>query len=307
MIFLIAAAALSYAYNRVGWHYSDITAKKMVLYIAIGIVSTLLIFWSVSGMLLRVMMSMKSVYYRGLNSFTFRQISSKVNTMVFSMSVICLMLFVTICALSASFSMRNSMNANLQELCPADIELSVNLYEPLEGLDLVSECKENGLDIMAYTGESVRFYSYGDENFTFSDFCGEEIEKVQEQFQFLDYSRNEKLVGINDYNALMKLYGKETLSLNDDEYFLLCDYKSMKAIRDSVIKKGGDITVYGKTLHSKYDECQDGFIDISAQHINIGIFVVPDSVLRGRYRAETTSSAITRQKIKQAKRKRKRL
>ena len=48
--------------------------------------------------------------------------------MVFSMTTICLMLFLTICTLSASFSVRNSMNANLRELCPADLEIKYLKY-----------------------------------------------------------------------------------------------------------------------------------------------------------------------------------
>lgn len=264
IIFLLAVAALGYAYYQVGWHSVDITSDKMALYIAMGAVSTFFIFWSVSGMLLRMVMSMKNVYYRSLNAFTFRQISSKVNTMVFSMTVICLMLFVTICALSGAFSMRNSMNANLKELCPADFELSADLNEPVENLDIVSEYKDKGLDIIAYAGEYTRFYTYGDSDLTFESFCGNEIVRVKAQFQFLNYSAREQLVGLNEYNALMKLYGKEQLSMNENEFILLCDYKSMKSIRDSVLENDSDITVYGQRLHSRYDECQDGFISFSA-------------------------------------------
>ena len=94
----------------------------MIEYIVIGSIASFVIFWSVSGMLLRVIMSMKNTYCRTLNAFTFRQISSKINTMVFSMTVICLMLFITICTCASAFSVRNSMNANLNELCPADFE-----------------------------------------------------------------------------------------------------------------------------------------------------------------------------------------
>ncbi len=282
VLFLLAAVMLGYAYYQVGWHYSEVTGRKMGLYIAMGAVSTFLIFWSVSGMFLRIVTSMKNVYFRSLNAFTFRQISSKVNTMVFSMSVICLMLFVTICTLSGAFSMRNSMNANLKELCPADFELSARLNEPVEDLDIVTECSENGLNIMPYAGEYTRFYTYGDADFSLEDFCGDEIERLKAEFIFLDYYTSEQLIGLNEYNALMELYGRKTLSLNDDEFILLCDFKSMKAVRNSVLKADGDINVYGHTLHSKYNECQDGFISISAQHINSGIFVVPDSVLDGQ-------------------------
>ena len=48
-----------------------------------------------------------------LNSFTVRQISSKINTTVFSMTVICLMLFITICVLSSALSMKNSLNRSI--------------------------------------------------------------------------------------------------------------------------------------------------------------------------------------------------
>ena len=102
IVFLISAAALGWAYYTVGWDYTNLNSKKMLLAIALGAVSTFFIFWSVAGMLLRVIMSAKGIYHRGLNSFTFRQISSKVNTTVASMTVICLMLFVTICTLSTS-------------------------------------------------------------------------------------------------------------------------------------------------------------------------------------------------------------
>ena len=55
---------------------------------------------------------MKKIYYKGLNSFALRQFSSKINTTVFSMTVICLMLFITICILSSAMSMKNSKTAN---------------------------------------------------------------------------------------------------------------------------------------------------------------------------------------------------
>ncbi|MFR0881679.1 MAG: FtsX-like permease family protein, partial [Oscillospiraceae bacterium] len=110
LIFLASSLALAYAYYRVCFNTAQLYEKDMIIMICIGSVSTFFIFWSVSGMLLRIIMSVKKVYYRGLNSFTFRQLSSKVNTMVMSMTIICLMLFVTICTLSSAFSMRNSLN-----------------------------------------------------------------------------------------------------------------------------------------------------------------------------------------------------
>ena len=55
--------------------------------------------------------------------FVLRQLSNKVNTTVVSMSVICLMLFMTITVLSTSLSLQNSMKKDIEEMTPVDINL----------------------------------------------------------------------------------------------------------------------------------------------------------------------------------------
>ena len=113
------------------------TLETLFIPIALGCVTTFFIFWSLSGLLLRIMMSLKKIYYKGINSFTFRQISSKINTTVMSMSVICIMLFLTICVLSSALSLKNSLNANINELAPVDIQL-------MKSLDMDETALEDG-------------------------------------------------------------------------------------------------------------------------------------------------------------------
>ena len=94
IIFIASCIALGYAYYQVTGGIDKLSnANNIFIPIAIGAISTFLIFWSLSGLLLKIFMSMKNTYYKGLNSFTLRQFSSKINTMAFSMTVICLMLF----------------------------------------------------------------------------------------------------------------------------------------------------------------------------------------------------------------------
>ena len=280
VIFLVSAA-LGFAYYKVGYNSITITRNQMITCIGIGIVSTFLIFWSVSGMLLRVMMSMKNIYHRGLNSFTFRQVSSKVNTMVFSMTVICLMLFLTICALASSFSVRNSMNQNLDTLCPVDYEVMFNCDNKADKKydSIIELCSARNYEITEDFSKYTDFRTYGDSDFLFADAFGDKIDEVKAQYAFLDYEAPEQIVKLSDYNALMEVYGREKLSLNDDEFIVLCNYTSMKSLRDSTLRKGQEITIFGKKLKSRYDECQDGFIDISTEHINAGLFVVPDNAV----------------------------
>lgn len=282
-VFLLAAAGLFYAYYQVGWNYGDLDQKSMVLYIVMGVLATFFLFWSVAGLLLRVIMRMKNVYHRGLNAFTFRQISSKVGTMVFSMTLICLMLFVTICALTSAFSVRNSLNANLKNLCPADAQMEFSTYAGSNKTDFFQDISEMyadyGYDIMDGFREYVHFTMYRDEGFTLAKSLGSHLDEIRGNYPFLDVESPEIFVRLSDYNKLMKLYGREPMTLGDDEFILLCDFASMKNVRDAALEKGTELHVFGKVLYSKYGECQDGFIHLGAQHLNQGIFLVPDDAV----------------------------
>ncbi len=98
IIFLMAVVMLGYAYYNVTINRDNLVKQEQVLMqIILGIVSTFLIFWSLSGMLLKIVMTMKKTYYKGINAFVTKQLSSKINTTVISTTIICLMLFVTIC------------------------------------------------------------------------------------------------------------------------------------------------------------------------------------------------------------------
>ena len=280
-VFLAAAAVLGFCYYQAGFNYRELSRNRMIACIIAGCICTFLIFWSVAGMLLRVFMSVRNVYHRGLNAFTFRQISSRVNTMVFSMTVICIMLFVTICALASAFSIRNTLNYNLRELCRADYytAMEYDISKPKAYNSFVEMCSENGYDIEKDFSGYVDTELYSTPEFTLADSFGEYLDEIRKDHPFLITDSQETFIRLSDYNEFMELYGKKKLSLGAGEYILLCNNKSMKKIRDLNLRGGGEINVFGNTLRSKYDECQDGFIDISAERSNYGLFVIPDDAV----------------------------
>ena len=310
-VFLLSAAVLGAAYYMVTAKARILTADQLMVPIAMGIVSTFFIFWSVSGLLLRIVMSCKKLYFKGLNSFVLRQMSSKINTMVFSVTIICLMLFITICVLASAFCIKNSMNSNLNELAPADLELTqkVNLADSgltemysetqlansnMSILDVYRAC---GIDIEADLAEYVSVYEYGSGELTFATSLGACLDEVREEFRFLNYDTPETILKVSDYNRVAQLYGKETYTLAKDEYMVLADFDSMVAIRNKVLSTGQTIEIFGRTLKPKYKECQDGFLEMSSNHINTGIYLLPDEVvpeevrvreyLIANYRADT--------------------
>ena len=121
VVFLAAAVILSYAYYQVAYRPETVTQDRAMVLIAMGCVGTFMVFWSLSGFLLKLLQRFKRVYHRNLNEFVLRQLSSNINTAVFSMTVICLLLFATICAFCSGMSMNPSLRMTLQEATPAEI------------------------------------------------------------------------------------------------------------------------------------------------------------------------------------------
>ena len=68
IIFIIACLILAVAYYQVGWNYNALTSSRVIACIIAGVIATILIFWSISGLLLRIFMSAKGVYFKNINS-----------------------------------------------------------------------------------------------------------------------------------------------------------------------------------------------------------------------------------------------
>ena len=297
IIFLISAGLLGYAYYIVtGGIYELNTEEKMLVPILMGIVGTIGVFWSLSGFILRMIQTRKKIYLKGTNMFVLRQLNNKINTTVISMSVICLMLFMTISVLSSSLSIQNSLDSELEEMTPVDVNLykTANLPQSYEDsytgqmIYPTEEQIEDSKHPVSYTLENngydmnllkdvVEIPIYAIPEWTLKYSLGNYYETAKSQFSMLLYDMPEEVIKVSDYNKIAKLYGQEQYSLNDDEYIVLCDFDNMKELRNQALKENATIQINGKTLHAKYNECKSGFIEMSTSHVNTGIILVSDN------------------------------
>ena len=296
LIFIIGSIILGYAYYIVTVETNTLRVEKdLIKPILMGIVGTVAIFWSLSGFILTTIQKIKSIYLKDTNMFVLRQINNKINTTVVSMSVISIMLFMTITILSSSLSLRNSMQKDLIEMTPVDINLEKTANLPKvytnkygkkitttkeqreDSKLLISETlKNNGLD-MSVLKDIVEIPIYAIEDLTIEKFLGDEFEEIDKEFPYLIYSSAEKIVKVSDYNKIAELYKIEKYTLNDDEYIMLCDFDNQIKIRNRALLDGNNILeIAGKKYKSKFNECKEGFIDMSTSHTNIGILIVPD-------------------------------
>lgn len=296
IVFIIGVGILSYAYWMVTRGVRTLnTFDKIGIPIALGCVATFLIFWSVSGFMIKIFTSIKSVYYKGVNSFVLRQFCSKINTTVFSTTVICIMLFITISVLSAALSMKDSLSKDLDSVCPVDVQLAKYSYDAMSEayatsqdmnekdremledskLSIIETLNNSGFDAQKYF-KDVAEYNVYNTGLTVKDTLGD---VYTDDYHFIAEAIM-PVMTISDYNSVARLYGNSTYELNDDEYIIVADYKNMVMIRNQALKKGIILSVNGKEYKPRYDECKDGFVQIGVQNMNDGILVVPDNAVK---------------------------
>lgn len=138
-IFVVGAVLVGVAYYRLLRDGFPLTATDSKLQEAMnqfGIttamvtVGTFALFWGLSGMLIKLLQSLRGVYWRGLNMFTVRQLAAKVNTVCFSMGVIAMLLFLAITSVAYGMSIANVMNENLERYNPVDVSQTYVYYTP---------------------------------------------------------------------------------------------------------------------------------------------------------------------------------
>lgn len=273
VIFLIAAVILGIAY-----YFATQRLDSLDLFgtsILLGIIGTFLLFFGISGFILKLVQSNKKLYLKNLNIFILRQINSKVNTTVFSMSIICLLLFFTITIFSSAWSINMSLKNDLQYGTPADV--LVYTYSDAEGKTAKNILTKVGynLDNFAKYTES---YTYGFDTVTVGSLLTPILNDVQKDYPNLLVDNWLPVMTISDYNKIASFYGNQTYTLNEDEFILVADYEQMLQYENKALAKGVTIQIGDKTLHNKYKECVEGLLQMSGNKSNTGIVVVPDDI-----------------------------
>lgn len=167
-IFAVGVALVGVAYYRLlrdGFPLTATDSKLQEAMTQFGIttamvtVGTFALFWGLSGMLIKLLQSLRGVYWRGLNMFTVRQLAAKVNTVCFSMGVIAMLLFLAITSVTCGMSIAKVMNENLERYNPVDVSQTYVYYTP-DTLDFYKESfNPSEADRMVLADSTVDLYS----------------------------------------------------------------------------------------------------------------------------------------------------
>ncbi|WP_049042526.1 FtsX-like permease family protein [Clostridium sporogenes] len=187
--------------------------RNMSIQIALAIVGTVLFFFSLAGVILYVTNKNKKIYFKGLNMFVVKQMNSKVNTNFISMSLICLMLFITIVVLSTGINFKKVKEEERRKITPFDA--SVTLYNKDENKNEKNHIEDmlNKIDFQKSKNEKYAIY-----NDYYTELKASELLKIKER----NFTRYDVYFSkISDYNKILKLKGEKEITLNKSEVLIL--------------------------------------------------------------------------------------
>lgn len=273
VIFLLASGILGYAYYNVTAGSKNLASEYQVLtQVILGIVGTLLVFWSFAGFFMWILGKMPKVYYKKINSFVFGEISNKLNSTVVSCSVICLLIFMTICILFSAFARKDFKEAEAKKLAPVDISMVKALGDGKTIEEVMKEKKISQKDFQ----DVLTLTTYQTQEVTQGDLVGDAVESWKLGEEYL----NQKLeiISASAYNQAAKKYHLPAYELEENQYLMVADMEGAVGIFNKGLKENPELTIKGKTYYPKETTCQDGFLMMNYSPQNQGFLVVPDSV-----------------------------
>ena len=272
---------------------------------------TVLFFYSLAGFLLRAAQMMRPLYLRGLNMFFLRQLSARVNSAFFSMSVIALTLFTAMTSVCGGIGICNAMSSGIEAGTRYDATVSTTHavydfgkddgsvlpaydapfaefvrahdYDMARGLaDSAAAVGAPAWDSLVEQSAQLDFYAAGVTYADLRDASGESLFDYVGAGLLADDADEMGLdaVALSRFNAARELAGLDPVTLGEGECLLWSDFATTAPYLEAVARKEPSIAAFGRELRVQPELCRDT-LEVTGVMMRAGVVVVDDSCLTG--------------------------
>lgn len=285
IIFFISLGLLGVAYKlviKVGLNPTD---RMFLVSIVLGILGTLLLFFSLAGFVLYVLQRNKNVYLKGLNIFVLRQMNSKINTNFLSMTVICLMLFLTISTLATGLSFKNALEKGLENTTPFDASATYYIDEDSKIKTAEESIKELGFKFNP-EDKIVSYNEYKLEKTNLESLLNKNAEgkNIKDIVEAMTY-KGTNAISISSYNDIRALSGEKSVSLANNEVLISSNLGEVENTLKNILKNNEKIEIDGKeykiannTLIGEGKVIKEAF-ESTGMTNNFFTLIVPDNIV----------------------------
>lgn len=275
MIFIASVVVLVVAYVlvlKVGLNPNHLLFK---LSITLGLIGTFGLFYGGAGFLLTVIKKNQNIYLKKLNIFIVRQINININTNFFSISLICLMLFVTNGGLSTGLSLKASIENGIVAPFDASVQMYVNEEDEFKTL-------QDAMDYLNFDfkgNDHVFFNEYQLEGISLKElllpYASEELKALLNN----GYWEKVSAISISDYNAIRQLLGEEPITLNNNQVLVTSDFEKMEDTVERLLKDNPKIQINGDTFEIANKQIISDATYNAMFAMNTLTLIVPDQVV----------------------------
>lgn len=280
LAFIASLCVLAAAYWQLGLNGLVQVDEHFIAATVLMIAGTVLFFWSVAGFALGLFLRSKQLRYRGLSSFTARQLSSKLNTAFASMAVVCVMLFFAGTTLAGGLGMVEVFAGNVGEITRYDATLitrlghnSKDLHDEGDYAKLAKEYEKNwpvsaeryaeyGGDASAYLAEKLDCWDelvrdcaqidYYPTPTTYKQlFAGMDASALIDSPQTLlsIEATPVSVISVEQFNECLALIGEKPVELAEDEFAVNNNLDMTEGLAQALRSQGSVLAVDGTELH----------------------------------------------------------
>ncbi|MDQ0230292.1 ABC transporter permease [Metabacillus malikii] len=289
VIFIVSVGLLAASYIRILKSGLGAENADLIITVLMGAIGTLFFFFSLSNFFIHIVQKSKRIYLKDINIFVLRQINNKINTNFLSMTLICLMLFLTITLIFAAFDIKGSIDRSSAK--NRDFDASAFLVVNNESTDpKVNNIEEYVKDIN-FTFEAHEkhvFYHDYKLNIKIEDVLAKYLSK-QEQIELEENYLDGEIsaLKVSDYNSILKLKGQEAINLNENEVLVVSNYSQVNSALPEYMENENTIEIDNKTYTIKNETPIEESIKNTGS-ANFFYLIIPDS-FNGELQLEFTS------------------
>lgn len=293
-LFVVSLALIGVAYHELRVNGMYAIDWRFNLATALVSVGTFLLFFSVSGFLLRLGQSARGFYLRGLNMFALRQLSSRVNSAWVSISIVCAALFLAITSTCGGFAIVSSINQSVSAITHYDVSIAMYSTAQTSHASNAGDVSGSGKEALlkasvpdwdSLVADSARIDLYQDPSMRLNLKMLRGDTGVELPDSFAKYTNGlDKVpiyvVSLSQYNATLALRGDKPATLKANEALVTTDMNNMVSFWQRVALKRESFDFLGTAMRLRARSTTMEYQN--SVNTSVGTIVVPDTALESK-------------------------
>jgi len=215
ILFVISIICLISAYFLILWNGMLNLNIWFTICIILGIIGTFLFFYSIAAIIRMRIASNEKIYFKNLNMFVSRQIFSKINSNFVSISIICLSLLLVIGIFSTGYSLQEMFSKELRNSVKYDYSFFAYGEKANNSMKELFPEKIINSEYIDIKFEFSTYVNYNDDEGYFKNY----LARNEDNKHIL--GRNLIYIKLSDYNELMGLLKKDSITLADESCIIV--------------------------------------------------------------------------------------